>query len=361
MMRALTVNPAKKTLRLAERPPPRAPKNTEVLLRILDVGICGTDREIASFEYGEPPPGAEDFVLGHEALAEVIAVGPNVTSFQPGELAVPTVRRPCSSPRCPACRAGRQDFCITNEFSERGIVRADGYLAEQVLEEERYLVEVPQALREVAVLVEPLSVVSKAAEEYAVIHSRFAFEAPRSRGLVLGAGAIGLLGAMTMRAAGFETYVFSREPEDTPRAALIGSLGCHYVSSGRTPVERLRERIGAMDMIFEAVGVPQVAWGALPALAANGIYALTGVPALGEPVPGDLRRWMRDIVLNNQLIFGTVNAGRSAYEQSVFRLEQFLALFPKQLRELIRRVPFDEAPQIIANGRGIKDVVSLAH
>jgi threonine dehydrogenase-like Zn-dependent dehydrogenase len=332
-----------------------------VLLRILDVGICGTDREIAGFEYGEPPPGAEDFVLGHEALGEVIAVGPDVTSFEVGELAVPTVRRPCSNPRCPACRAGRQDFCITNEFSERGIVRADGYLAEQVLEEERYLIPVPEALREVAVLVEPLSVVSKAAEEYAVIHSRFAFDAPRSRGLVLGAGAIGLLGAMTLRAAGFETYVFSREPEDTARAAMIGSLGCHYVSSGRTAVERLRERIGAMDMIFEAVGVPAVAWGALPALAANGIYALTGVPALGDPVPGDLRRWMRDIVLNNQLIFGTVNAGRSAYEQSVIRLEQFLALFPTQLRELIRRVPFEEAPGIIAEGRGIKDVVSVAH
>lgn len=361
MMRALIVNPGKKTLRLAERPPPRPPRNTEALLRILDVGICGTDREIASFEYGTPPAGAEDFVLGHEALGEVMAVGPDVTSLQVGDLVVPTVRRPCSNPRCPACRVGRQDFCTTNEFSERGIVRADGYLAEQVLEEERYLVPVPAALRDVGVLVEPLSVVSKAAEEYSVIHTRFAFEAPKSRGLVLGAGAIGLLGAMSLRASGFETYVFSREPEDTPRAALIGSLGCHYVSSARTAVERLRERIGAMDMIFEAVGVPEVAWGALPALAANGIYALTGVPALGEPVLGDQRRWMRDIVLNNQLIFGTVNAGRSAYEQSVFRLEQFLALFPGQLRELIRRVPLDEAPEIIANGRGIKDVVTFAH
>jgi glucose 1-dehydrogenase len=361
MMRALIVNPGKKSVRLTERPPPRPPQDTEVLLRILDIGICGTDREIGRFEYGTPPPGAQDFVLGHEALAEVVAVGPEVTSVRAGELVVPTVRRPCSNTRCPACRVGRQDFCSTNEFSERGIVRADGYLAEQVLEEERYLVPVPEALRDVAVLVEPLSVVSKAAEEYAVIHSRFAFEAPKSRGLVLGAGAIGLLGAMALRAAGFETYVFSREPEDTPRAALIGSLGCRYVSSGRTAIERLLERIGTVDFILEAVGVPEVAWGALPTLAANGIYALTGVPALGEPVPGDLRRWMRDIVLNNQLIFGTVNAGRSAYEQSVFRLEQFLALFPGQLRELIRRVPLEEAPEIIAQGRGIKDVVSFAH
>ena len=361
MMRALIVNPGKKTVRLAERPPPRAPQSTEVLLRILDVGICGTDREISRFEYGVPPAGAEEFVLGHEAVAEVIAVGPDVTSFRPGELAVPTVRRPCSSPRCTACRAGRQDFCITNEFSERGIVRADGYLAEQVLEEERYLIRVPDALRDVAVLVEPLSVVSKAVEEYAEIHTRFAFEAPKSRGLVLGAGAIGLLGAMTLRSQGLETYVFAREPEDGARAALIARLGCRYVSSGRTAIDHLLERIGTVDFIFEAVGVPEVAWSALPTLAANGIYALTGVPALGEPVLGDQRRWMRDIVLSNQLIFGTVNAGRSAYEHSVFRLEQFLALFPRELRELIRRVSLDEATEVIAQGRGIKDVVGVAH
>lgn len=360
-MRALIVNPAKRTIGLAERPSPRPPQGTEVLLRILDVGICGTDREIGRFEYGEPPPGKDEFVLGHEALAEVIAVGPAATSFRVGELVVPTVRRPCSNPRCPACPVGRQDFCITNEFRERGIVRADGFLAEQVLEEERYLIPVPEMLRDVAVLVEPLSVASKAAEEYAEIHARFAFDAPKTHGLVLGAGAVGLLGAMTMRAFGFETYVFSREPEEGARAGLIARLGCHYISSGRTPIEHLPERIGRIDMIFEAVGVPEVAWGALPTLAPNGIYALTGVPALGEPIPGDLRRWMRDLVLNNQVIFGTVNAGASAYRHSVFRLEQFLALFPRELRELIRRVPLDQAPEVIAEGRGIKDVVSLAH
>lgn len=359
-MRVLIVNPGKKTIRLAERPPPRAPEGTELLLRVLDVGICGTDREIGRFEYGEPPPGEDEFILGHEALAEVIAVGPASSLFRVGELVVPTVRRPCSNPRCPACPVGRQDFCTTNEFRERGIVRADGFLAELVLEEERYLIPVPETLRDVGVLVEPLSVASKAAEEYAVIHDRFAFDAPKSRGLVLGAGTVGLLGAMTLRALGFETYVFSREPEDGVRAALIARLGCRYVSSTRTPIERLPERIGAMDMIFEAVGVPQVAFGALPTLAANGICALTGVPALGDPLHGDLRRWMRDLVLNNQVVFGTVNAGASAYRQSVFRLEQFLTLFPREVRELIRRVPLDQTPEVIAEGRGIKDVVSVA-
>jgi glucose 1-dehydrogenase len=361
MMRALIVNPGQKTVRIEERAPPRNPQNTEVLLRILEVGICGTDREICAFEYGMPPAGAEEFVLGHEALAEVVAFGPDVMSVEIGQLVVPTVRRACSSPRCAACRAGRQDFCSTGEFRERGIIRADGYLSELVLEEERYLVPVPEALRDVAVLIEPLSVASKAAESIEAIRGRFEFAIPKLRGLVLGAGPVGLLAAMTLRANGVDTYVFSRESEDGSRAALIARLGGHYVSSERTPIERLADRVGPVDEMFEAVGVPQVAWGALPALAANGIYILSGVPAFGDPVPADLRAWMRDIVLKNQVIVGTVNAGHSAYEQSVVLLEQFVALFPNELRALIGRVPLEEALDVIGRGRGIKDVVSFAH
>lgn len=360
MMRAFVVNPHQKRVRVSDRPDPRAPRANEVLLRTLDVGICGTDREISSFQYGTPPPGLQEFVLGHEALAEVEAIGPDVTLFRTGELVVPTVRRPCSSSRCAPCRAGRQDFCVTNEFSERGIVRADGYLSDFVLEEERHLIAVPRALRDVAVLVEPLSVVCKGAEEYALLRQRFAFETPHPRALVLGAGPVGLLAAMTFRANDSETYVFSREPEDGPRAALIAEFGAHYVSSERTPIDALAERIGTVDMIFEAVGVPQVAWGALPTLAHNGIYVLSGVPSLGEPVSGDLRRWMRDIVLRNQVLVGIVNAGPSAYKQAVILLERFLGLFPQALRALILRGPLDEAPEVTKRTRGIKDVISFA-
>jgi len=360
-MRALVVNPQQKSVRVVERPEQRAPRNVEVLLRVLDVGICGTDREICSFHYGAPPAGAQEFVLGHEALAEIVAVGPDVTLFRTGELVVPTVRRPCSSRRCAPCRAGRQDFCVTNEFSERGITRADGYLTDLVLEEERYLIAVPRALRDVGVLIEPLSVVCKAAEEYAVLRQRFAFEVPQHpRVLVLGAGPVGLLGAMTFRADGAETYVFSRDAEDGPRAALIAAFGGHYVSSQRTALEALPQRIGAVDVIFEAVGVPEVAWAALPTLAPNGICVLTGVPSIGEPLPGDLHRWMRDIVLQNQTIVGIVNAGSSAYQQAVIRLEQFLALFPQALHALIRRVAVDQALEVTRGAVGIKDVVTLA-
>src|SRR5690606_33029590 len=134
--------PEEKAVRFVSRPTPRPPTGTEVLLRVREVGICGTDREIRSFEYGMPPPGARELVLGHEALAEIEAVGSEVMWARPGELVVPMVRRPCRHARCFACRHHRQDFCMTGEFEERGILRADGFLTELALDDERYLVPV---------------------------------------------------------------------------------------------------------------------------------------------------------------------------------------------------------------------------
>ncbi len=359
-MRAGVVVPQDKTVRLAERPAPGHPAGAQVLLRMLEVGICGTDREIAAFHYGSPPGGATELVPGHEALAEVVETGPDVAWARTGDLVVPTVRRPCGSPRCPACRQERPDFCVTGEFTERGIAGADGFLCEYALEEERFLVAVPRALEEVAVLVEPLSVAAKAVDVFATIHARFGFDVPRPRGLVLGAGPVGLLAGMVLQADGIETWVYSREPEDDPRAALVRSFGANYLSAGGAPVERLSERIGNVDLIFEAAGSPQVAFGALPTLAANGILILSGIPAIEDPVPADLSRWMRDLVLKNQVIFGTVNAGRSAYQDAIHCLEQFMALFPGAVRSLIRRASFDEVPALLSRARGIKDVVRIA-
>src|SRR5262245_14568291 len=359
-MRAVVVVPQEKSVRLVERSVPSRPRSSEVLLRIREVGICGTDREISSFEYGTPPPGVTELVLGHEALAEVVDAGPEVTWARPGDLVVPTVRRPCKNPRCIACRREQQDFCMTGEFSERGIVRADGFLCEYSIEEERFLVPVPRVLEGVAVLVEPLSIVAKAADVFNTIHSRFGFDVPRLRGLVLGAGPVGLLGAMAFRAQGIDTHVFSREDEDGARADLVRACGAYYISAGRTPLDRLSERLGKVDVVFEAVGVPEVAFGVLPALAENGVLILTGVPAKRGAVPADLSRWMRDMVLKNQVIFGTVNAGRSDYEDAVRRLEQFMVLFPEAVLSLLNRVSIDQAPDVLAHGRGIKDVVTFA-
>src|SRR5262249_39499263 len=153
-----------------------------------------------------------------EALGEVVEVGPGVRTLERGDLVALTVRRPCNDRACVACRAGRQDFCVTGHFRERGIKEADGFMTELVVEDERYVVRVPRALADGGGLIEPLSIAAKAAVDLEAILRRFPWEPTGLRALALGAGPIGLLGAMTLVASGVETFVYSLEPGDSDRA-----------------------------------------------------------------------------------------------------------------------------------------------
>jgi threonine dehydrogenase-like Zn-dependent dehydrogenase len=358
-MRAVVVTPDQRTFAVADCAAPRLCRGTDVLLRTIEVGVCATDREICAFEYGAPPAGQSELILGHEALAEVIETGPDVQWASAGDLVVPTVRRPCPVNRCAACRQDHADFCSSGAFTERGIVCAHGYLCESFVEDERYLVPVPSAIREVAVLTEPLSVIAKAVQGYLAVRARLNFDVATSTGLVLGAGPIGLLAAMTLRAYGIKTHVFSREPGNDPRAGLARAVGAHYISAEDVPLERIPETTGRYDVVFEAVGVPQVAFGALPTLAPNGVFLMTGIPARRGPMQADLSGWMRELVLTNQLILGTVSAGRPSFEFAIRALEQFMTLFPEAVRCLVQRVPLERAPEVLARSLGIKDVVTF--
>src|SRR6185503_9408347 len=246
-MQALAVFPSKKRLQLVDVPQPKLQSASQVLLRVQEVGLCGTDREISSFEYGSPPPGSDHLILGHESLAKVIELGPGVRGFKAGDLVVALVRRPCPHAECRACRAGRPDFCLTGDYTERGIKGADGFLTEWVVEDEAYLVRVPRALSDVAVLIEPLTVVTKAADQAHTIFNRLPYDPGPQRGLVLGAGPIGLLGAMVLVADGFETLVYSRDTEQSKQAELVRSLGAQYASSAAIPIQNLAEASGEFD------------------------------------------------------------------------------------------------------------------
>ena len=359
-MQALAVFPSKKSVQIVEIPEPQLQGATDVLLRVREVGLCGTDREIISFEHGSPPPGSDRLILGHESLAEVVEVGPSVRSLRPGDLVVAMVRRPCSDPRCRPCRAGRSDFCITGHFTERGIKEADGFLTQYTLDDEEYLVKVPKPLADVAVLIEPLTVVAKAIGQTRAILDRLPYEPGPQRGLVLGAGPIGLLGAMALVASGYETVVYSREPEGSDRSKLVHSVGASYFSAASQPLETLTESTGAFDVILEAVGVAPVMMAASRLLRANGVAVLTGIPAAGATTEIDVGCSLRDLVLKNQVVFGTVNAGRRDHLLAIQQLEQFMTLFPDSARTLItHRVPLSEASRLLTHGDGIKNVVQL--
>ena len=359
-MQALAVFPSKKKVDLLDIPEPELKCETEVLLELCEVGLCGTDREIASFEYGVPPSGADHLILGHESLAEVVEVGNEVRSLKQGDLVVAMVRRPCQHAECKACRAGRPDFCVTGDYTERGIKGIDGFLTDYVVDDETYLVRVPRALADVAVLIEPLTVVTKAADQACAIFDRLPYDPGSQRGLVLGAGPIGLLGAMVLVADGFETVVYSRDSDESKQAELVRSIGAQYVSSAAQPIDALAKNSGKFDVVLEAVGFAPLMTAATQMLRPNGVLALTGVPHEAGTSELNVGRALRNLVLRNEVVFGTVNAGRKDHLSAIQHLEQFMVLFPESIRRLItHRVPLNEVPQMLTRKRGIKEVVQM--
>ena len=242
-MKAVAVWPSSRKVGVVEQAAPTLDSDTSVRLRVLDVGVCGTDAEICRFDYGGTPPAGEDhLVVGHEALGQVIELGSRVSRLRPGDLVAPMVRRPCSHPECSACRAGHPDFCETGAYLERGIVGAHGFLAEQVVENERYLVPLAREIRDVGVLTEPLTIAEKGLRQFLEVRRRLPWleratddELMAGRhALVLGAGPVGLLGCMLLRLRGFSVTVYSRGPSGSHRAGLVEKLGAAYLSSSET-------------------------------------------------------------------------------------------------------------------------------
>ena len=370
-MKAVGVFPGSRQVKIIEQDEPRLFEPDHILLRMLDIGICGTDKEICSFEYGTPPAGDDHLVIGHESLAEIVQVGSAVERFRVGDLVVPSVRRPCPRPGCLACRSGHQDYCYTGEFTERGIKEAHGYMAEYVVEYERYMNVVPPDLRKIAVLAEPLTIAEKAlAQIFWMMQHRPPWLDPQTprqeRGgglsaLVLGIGPVGLLGAMTLAMAGFTTYVYSRELPPSPRIDLVDAIGATYVSSQTETFPDLAARIGNIDLVYEAVGHSHFALRALQVLGTNGIFVVTGVPGLQALTESDPARLMRNMVLKNQVLLGTVNAGPEAFASALRDLDAFRRRWPAVVRTLIAgRYPPEQAPDLIqGQPAGIKSVIAF--
>ena len=370
-MKAVAVFPQDRRFDIIDHPEPSIVAPTDVKMRMLDVGICGTDKEIVSFQYGVPPDGSKYLVIGHESLAEVIETGPGVTHLKPGDLAVATVRRPCPVPGCIACRAGRQDFCYTGQYTERGIMRRHGYMTELVVEDEQYLNPVPHQLRDVAVLVEPLTIAEKAVAQLWQIQQRLPWVLPAEPGeppahgrnaLVLGAGPVGLLGAMKLVLEGFDTTVYSRTSGASNVEGVVTSIGAKFVHAETTDVAALAEQIGNIDVVYEAVGAASLAFEVIRHLGSNGVFIFTGVPGRRGPVSVDTDELMRDHVLKNQIVFGTVNAAPVHFKHAIDDIGSFVERWPDAVRSLItRRFPIDQAAgPLEGKFPGIKNVISMS-
>jgi len=365
-MKAGAVFPGQRRVEVVALDEPKITAPNQVKLRMLEVGVCGTDREICRFHYGTPPEGFEFLVLGHESLAEVVETGSDVTHVRPGDLVTPMVRHACEHAACAACRAGYQDFCSTGDFRERGIKQLHGFLTDFVVDDEKYVHPVPRELREVAILVEPLTIAEKALLQIRAIEQRLPWHAAlkqaggRGCAVVLGAGPVGLLGAMALLNAGYRTIIYSREPAADSRAALAASFGAQYVSSQEQSIAQLAGLTDNIDVIYEATGASQTAFDMLEILGANGVYVLTGVPRHGGPVAIQTEKLARNLVLKNQTILGTVNAGRGAFEAAIRDLGAFYRRWPAAVRALItRRYPLDRFTEPVLEAPGIKNIIEL--
>jgi threonine dehydrogenase-like Zn-dependent dehydrogenase len=367
-MKAIAVFPDSREVKIIDHPEPFLGSKTEVKLRMLEVGVCGTDKEICHFDYGTPPFGSEYLVLGHESLAEVVEIGESVTTLKPGDLAVTMVRRPCERADCFACRAGRQDFCYTGEFKERGINQYHGFMTQFVVDEEKYMLPVPAELREIAVLTEPLTIAEKALGQVMQIQQRLPWGDPANqsdsyvhKAVVLGAGPVGLLGAMTLMVSGFKTYVYSRDAKPNASSDLVEKIGGVYLSATTHTIEQMAAEVGNIDVVYEATGASKFAFDTLKSLGTNGVFVFTGVPGRKAPIEIDTDAIMRNLVLKNQVVFGSVNAGRAAYESALTKLAIFQQRWPAEVRALITgRFAMDRCNDLLlGQPGGIKNVISI--
>jgi glucose 1-dehydrogenase len=309
-MHALTVRVGQANSASVDDVPEPDVASGSMLVRSLAIGVCGTDREIAAGLYGSAPEGREQLILGHESLGQVIDA-PGDSGFSPGDWVVGIVRRPDPVP-CASCAAGEWDMCRNGLYTERGIKARDGFGSELFRVEPEFAVRIDARLGLAGVLTEPASVLAKAWEHIDRIGRRTSVWEPRTV-LVTGAGPVGLLAALFGVQRGLEVHVFDRVTEG-PKPALVRNLGAHYHGGSLAGLE-LRP-----DIVVECTGASAVVFDVVGRTGPGGVVCLTGISSRGRTIEIDLGLVNRTLVLENDAVFGSVNANRSHYQAAATAL-----------------------------------------
>jgi threonine dehydrogenase-like Zn-dependent dehydrogenase len=335
-MKAIAVHPGQpNSMHLKDVPEPQVgdiPDGRGVLVRVLRVGVDGTDKEINAAEYGQTPAGDDYLITGHEGLGRVVEVGPNVPStIRPGTLVVATVRRPGHSPYD---AIGLQDMTTDDVYYERGINLRHGFLTERYVEDAQYIVPLPENLHEVGVLLEPLTVAEKAINQAFEIQRRLKVWQPR-RALVLGSGTIGLLATLALRLRGIEVTCASLRPAPYRNSDLIEELGGTYVSTQETSLPEAAAEHGPFDIVIEATGFSPLAFQGAEVLGKNGVLVLVSVTGGDRrvEVPADMIN--QGFVLGNKVMVGSVNASPADFASGRDDLTKAEAVYPGWLDRLL--------------------------
>ncbi len=335
-MKAGIVTPGQKdSARLIEMDMPVI-SSGQALVRLLELGIDGTDIEINRGEYGETPPDKDFIILGHEAVGQI--ENPGTTELGKGDFVVPMVRRPDD---CVDCQRGQLDMCLVGNYRECGIKGAHGFLREYLAEDVAFLVPVPKELRNIAVLTEPTSIATKGIEQAMEFHNRSAN--PIDIAVVLGAGPLGLLTTALLKLYDYNIYTLDVVPRSSVKAQLVESVGANYVDGNVSSVVSLADKIGNLDLIMEATGNSTVAFQAMSVLGTNGVLCLMGVSTGQKPLEVNASCLNMQMVLGNKMVFGTVSSNRGHFERSVESLIHIEERWPGWLSRLItRRLTLDK-------------------
>lgn len=334
-MKAIAVTPGKPhSVHLEEIPRPAVGDIGEgkgVLVKVLKVGVDATDREINDALYGNSPPGFNYLVLGHECFGVVEAVGPNVRRVRPGDFVTATVRRPGGSIYD---KIGTYDMTSEETYYERGINLLHGYLTEAFVDHEDYIVKVPQGLKHLHVLMEPMSCAAKAVQQAYEVQRRMKVWSPQ-RAFVMGVGQIGLLASLILKLRGLEVYSLARSKAGTLSSKIVEGMQCKYVSTSETSLEQLAKTVGKADLIVDATGSSAIAFEAMRFLGHNGVLVWTSITGADRKIEVPSDKINIEWVLGNKLLVGSVNANREHFESGIRDLALGEVMYPGVIQQIL--------------------------
>lgn len=359
-----------------ELPTPRLQEPDEVLVRVKEVGLDGTDFNILRYNLQDIAEGRNEMAMGHEMTGVAVEVGRDVKTLSPGDPVVVTVRRGCGI--CSPCRHNQSDMCMTGLYTERGIHKRDGFLTRFIVDKEQYIVKVPPKLARLAVFTEPLSIVEKGIDQIRIIQSRFPWTCSHPEhtflskewgscltALVIGAGPLGILATALLRLANINTYTTDIIDEDHPRIKLAKTTGTRYIDSRhKTPQEvvKLCCTLGNLDIIFEAAGAAGAAVELINHMSRSSIYVMTGIPHGDLRTEVDAAELVRHLVRYNQVVVGSVNSNRHHFEMALEDIARINSRFDGLLDKMItRRCRLEDYQQAFASGgtAAIKTVIEV--
>ena len=334
-MKAIAVRPGvPNSVHTRDIPEPNVnsvPDGRGIRVKVLKVGVDATDREINDALYGNAPPGDDYLVLGHECFGVVLEVGPKVTSVKPGDYVTATVRRPGGSIYD---QIGTYDMTSEETYYERGINLLHGYLTEQFVDGEEYIVRVPKGLKHLHVLMEPMSCAAKAVQQAFEAQRRMRVWRPK-RAFVLGAGQIGLLSTLLLRLRGLDVYTLARAPGPHLKSQIVEGFEAKYISTKETSLPELAKQVGKPDLIIDATGSSRLAFEAMSVLGHNGVLVWTSITGgqKATEVPSD--KINLEWVLGNKLLVGSVNANREYFESGIKDLALGEVMYPGVIERIL--------------------------